>query len=332
MPMPVPMPSRRSFLLQGAGVAWAAGLAPGVAVAQGLPAARVLIGAPAGGAGDTFLRKVADKMRGGYAGSMIVDNRAGAGGQIALMATREAAGDGATMLMTPSTFFSLYPHTYKKLPYNPESDFALVSLMAYTNFGLAVGPMVPAEVGTLQEFLAWAKANPDKATYGSPAPGSVPHLVTAIAGHARGVELRHIPYKGSVPGIQDMRGGQIAAMSSPIGALVPHLQHGVRVLAVTGEARSPLLPQVRTYREQGVPIVGREWFGMVLPGSADAGVVSRVAAHLKLALQQPDVIEGAAQLGLEVASSTPQEMAQMVRADSDEWRVWVKRIGFSAES
>ena len=248
------------------------------------------------------------------------------------MATRDAAPDGATMLMSPSTFFSVYPHTYPKLPYNPETDFAPVSLLAFTNFGLAVGPLVPVSVRTLKDFLAWSKANPDKATYGSPAPGSVPHLIVAATGKLHNLDLRHVPYRGSVPGIQDMRGGQIAAMSSPIGALTPHLASGVRVLVVTGSGRSPLVPDVPTYREQGVPITGSEWFGMFLPGGAKPEVVTRLAAYLKLALQQKELIDGANQLGLEVASSTPQELTEMIHADNREWRVWVKRVGFTADS
>ncbi len=326
--------TRRHFL--EAGTAWSAVASAALfgtdALAQSPAVARLLIGAPAGGAGDTFLRKLADKMRGGFAASVIVENKPGAAGQIALMAARDAVADGTTLLMTPSTFFSVYPHTYAKLPYKPDTDFSPVSLLAYTNFGLAVGPLVPPSVKSLKDFLAWAKANPDKATYGSPAPGSVPHLIVAAVAKLNNVDLRHVPYKGSVPGLQDMRGGQIAAMSSPIGALLPHLASGVRVLAVTGSGRSVLVPDAKTYREQGVPITGREWFGMFLPGSAKPEVVTRVAAYLKLALQQKDVIDSASQLGLEVASSTPQELTDMIRADSDEWRVWVKKIGFTAES
>lgn len=303
------------------------------AQAQSLQVAKLMIGAPAGGAGDTFLRRVADKMRGTYAASVIVENKPGAAGQIALMATRDAAPDGATMLMTPSTFFSVYPHTYPKLPYQPDTDFAPVSLMAYTNFGLAVGPMVPASIRTLRDFMTWAKANPDQATYGSPAAGSVPHLILAAAATQFGAPLRHIAYRGSVPGLQDMRGGQIAAMSSPIGAIMPHIvPGGARVLSVTGSGRSVLLPDVPTYREQGLPIIGREWFGMFLPGTVKSEQVTRVAAYLKLALSQADLIEGANKLGLEVASSTPQELRDMIQADSKEWQVWVKKIGFKAEA
>lgn len=324
------MIDRRQCITLGAGAALALHQR---AWAQSLPMARLLIGAPAGGAGDSLLRRLAERMKGGYAANVIVENKPGAGGQIALMATREAAPDGSTMLMTPSTFFSLYPHTYRKLPYDPARDFKPVSLMAFTNFALAVGPAVPESVRTLEDFMAWARANPDKASYGSPAPGSVPHLIVAAAANQFGAPLRHVPYKGSVPGLQDMRGGHIAAMSSPIGAVVPHVQQGgARVLAVTGSARSPQLPQVPTYREQGLPIVGREWFGMFLPGKASPEAVAHAATQLKEALQHKDTLETAARLGLDIAVSTPQELTEMIRADSDEWQVWVRKIGFSADS
>lgn len=301
--------------------------------AQSPSVARLLIGAPAGGAGDTLLRKVADKMRGGYAPSVIVENKPGAAGQIALMAARDATPDGATMLMTPSTFFSVYPHTYSKLPYETDRDFTPVSLMAHTNFALAVGPLVPESVRNLRDFMEWSRANPDKATYGSPAAGAIPHLIVAAAAKQFNAPLRHVPYRGSVPGLQDMRGGQIAAMSSPIGAVTPHMvPGGARVLAVTGSGRSPLLPDIPTYREQGLPLIGREWFGMFLPAQVPSAVATRAAAYLKLALQQPDLVVDAAKLGLEVAASTPQDLRDMIRADSDEWKVWVKKIGFTAES
>jgi tripartite-type tricarboxylate transporter receptor subunit TctC len=129
-----------------------------------------------------------------------------------------------------------------------------------------------------------------------------------------------------------MRGGQIAAMSSPIGALVPHVQAGIRVLAVTGTERSALLPDVPIYRDFGLPLVGREWFGLFLPGKASPELVTRLSAQLRQVLGQKDLIDSANALGLEVASASPRELQDMIRADSDEWRVWVKRIGFTAES
>ncbi|MEK8028347.1 tripartite tricarboxylate transporter substrate-binding protein [Pseudaquabacterium rugosum] len=329
------MPDRRRWLQQAGALACPVPLlASPKAHALDAPAtARLLIGAPAGGAGDALLRRIADKLRGGYAPAVIVENKAGAAGQIALMAARDAAPDGATLLMSPSTFFSVYPHAYARLPYDPQADFMPVSLLAHTNFALVVGPKVPESVRTLADFMAWSRAHPDEATFGSPATGSVPHLVVACAAHQFKAPLRHVPYRGSVPGLQDLRGGQIAAMSSPIGAVLSHLvPGGARALAVTGAARSPLLPQVPTWREQGLPLVGREWFGMFLPARVPQAVATRTAAYLKLALQQSDLIDGGARLGLEVAASTPQELQAMIAADSAEWRVWIRRIGFSAEA
>lgn len=327
------MQRRREILLGGLSAACAPTLALAQAPAATPPAlVKLLIGAPPGGAGDTFLRRLAEKMRGSYAANVVVENKTGAAGQIALTATREAAPDGGTLLMTPSTFFSVYPHSYSKLPYTSK-DFEPVSLLAYTNFGLAVGPLVPESVKTFKDFVAWSKANPDKATYGSPAPGSVPHLIVAAAAQHFGVPLRHVPYRGSVPGIQDLRGGQIAAMSSPIGALLPHIvPGGVRVLAVTGAGRSTLLPQVPTYQEQGLPVIGREWFGLFLPAGVKPELLARANASVRQALQQPDLIDGATKLGLEVAGSTGAELGELIRQDSKEWEVWVKRLGFTAES
>ena len=325
------MVNRREALISGL----AGACLPGLLLAQNMTmpqAAKLVIGAPPGGAGDTFLRRLADKLRGAYAASVIVENKTGAAGQIALMATRDAAPDGATLLMTPSTFFSVYPHSYSKLPYSTQ-DFEPVSLLAYTNFGLAIGPLVPETVKTLADFMAWAKAHPELATFGSPAAGSVPHLIAAAAGQNFGAPLRHVPYRGSVPGLQDMRGGQIAAMSSPIGALLPHLgTGGVRVLAVTGSSRSSLLPQVPTYREQGLPVIGREWFGMFMPRGARPEVVVRAHTFIRQSLLQPDLVDGASKLGLEVASSTGAELQELIRQDSKEWEVWVKRLGFTAEA
>jgi tripartite-type tricarboxylate transporter receptor subunit TctC len=287
---------------------------------------------PAGGASDTLARIMADELQKRLGQNFVVENRTGAGGNIGMESGAKSAPDGSTLLMTPSTFFSVYPHSYSKLPYTTK-DFEPVSLLAYTNFGLAVGPQVPESVKTFKDFVAWSKVNPDKATYGSPAPGSVPHLIVAAASQHFGVPLRHVPYRGSVPGIQDLRGGQIAAMSSPIGALLPHIvPGGVRVLAVTGSGRSTLLPQVPTYQEQGLPIIGREWFGLFLPAGVRPELLARANTAVRQALQQPDLIDAATKLGLEVAGSSGAELQELIRQDSKEWEVWVKRLGFTAES
>jgi tripartite-type tricarboxylate transporter receptor subunit TctC len=325
--------NRRHFVMQAAAVAALGAALPLASAAELLALARILLGAPAGGAGDLMARRLADKLSGAYAAKVIIENKPGAGGQLAISALKESADDGSTLLLTPSSLLSIYPYTYAKLPYKPQEDLAPVSLAAYSNHALGVGPAVPASVKTLPEFLAWAKANPDKASYGSPASGSIPHLIMVVLAKQTGAPLRHIPYRGSTVGIQDLRGGQLAAMSSPVGAFLPHLASGqVRLLAVSGDQRSPFVPEVPTYRQLGHPITAREWYGFFVPAKTSPEVVARAAASLRVALSAPEVVDGIRQFGLEAAHSTPQQLAEMLKADNEEWRALVKSVGFTAES
>lgn len=148
-----------------------------------------------------------------------------------------------------------------------------------------------------------------------------------------GQELKHIPYRGSVPGIQDLLGGQISAMSSPVGDYLPYIKSGrLRVLAISGTSRSPFVPDVATYREQGVPITVREWSGVFLPGKANQQAVRRAAAYLQPALTSGDVVTSMAQVGLEVQASSSQALSDLLRADTEEWRRLIKQIGFTPES
>lgn len=326
------MTIRRHFLMQAGGTALLPWAAP-AAAADPLSLAKILLGAPAGGAGDLMARRLADKLTGGYASKVIVENKPGAGGQLAITALKDAADDGSTLLLTPSSLLSIYPYTYARLPYRPQEDLAPVSLAAYSNHALGVGPAVPASVKTLKDFIAWAKAHPDQASYGSPASGSIPHLIMVVLAKLTGTPLRHIPYRGSTQGLQDLRGGQLAAMSSPVGAFLPHLASGqVRLLAVSGDQRSPFVKDVPTYRQLGYPITAREWYGFFVPAKTRAAMVTRSAAYLRMALSSPDVAEGIRQFGLEAAHSTPQQLAEMLKADSQEWRSLIKTVGFTAES
>jgi tripartite-type tricarboxylate transporter receptor subunit TctC len=324
--------NRRHFVMQAGGLAlapWALGRAS----AAELSLAKVLLGAPAGGAGDLMARRLADKLGGAYASKVIVENRPGAGGQLAITALRDAPDDGSTLLLTPSSLLSIYPYTYAKLPYKPQEDLAPVSLAAYSNHALGVGPAVQASVKTLKDFLAWAKAHPDLASYGSPASGSIPHLIVVVLAKLTGTPLRHIPYRGSTQGLQDLRGGQLAAMSSPVGAFLPHLASGqVRLLAMSGDQRSPFVKDVPTYRQLGYPITAREWYGFFVPAKTRPAMVSRAAAYLRMALTAPEVVDGIRQFGLEAAHSTPQQLAEMLKADSQEWRSLIRTVGFTAES
>jgi tripartite-type tricarboxylate transporter receptor subunit TctC len=327
------MSTRRDFVKQSTALAaLAAGLSP-QARAQSLQMARIICGFPAGGTSDAMSRRLADKLRGNYATNVVVENKPGAGGQIGVTTLRDSPADGSTMLLTPSSMLSLYPYVYKSLPYKPLEDVQPASLACYFNHAFGVGPAVPQSVKTVKDFIAWAKANPEKANYGSPGAGSMPHLIGVMMGKFSGVDLKHIPYRGSAPGIQDLLGGQISSMSSPVGDYLPYVKSGrLRVLAISGTGRSPFLPEVATYRQQGFPISVREWYGVFLPGKAGPDVVRRAAAYLQPALAQPDLVSSMAQVGLEVQSSTPDRLGELLRADVEEWRRLIKQIGFTPES
>ena len=327
------MLNRRDFvrtagaLIALGGTAW-----PALVRSQGLDACKLVVGFPPGGTVDVLARRVADKLRGGYAKAAVVENKPGAAGQIGVITLKDSSPDGSVMLLTPSSMLSIYPYTYPKLQYKLE-DVAPVSVAAYINHGLAIGPAVPENVQTLKDFFAWARSNAEKASYGSPGAGSMPHLIGVLLAKASGIDLRHIPYRGAAPGVQDLLGGQISSFAGPIGDFIPHAKSGkLRVLAISGVQRSPFLPGAPTLRELGYSITMREWYGFFLPGKASPDTIRRASAGLQAALSQPDVVESGKQFGLEVESCSAPALAELLKADANEWRQLIREIGFTAES
>ncbi len=294
---------------------------------------RIITGFAAGGTSDTICRRLGTKLAPDYAKTAVVENRTGAGGQIAIQFVKAAAPDGATLLQTPTSMLTIYPHIYKKLPYDPIADLTPVSLGCVFDFGLAVGPAVPLSVKTVPEFLAWAKANPMGANFGSPAAGSTPHFIGALLGKSGGVELKHAAYRGTQPAMLDLLGSNISAVSGPIGDLTQHLPTGkVRILGVSGAKRSRFAPDVATYEEQGIKdMTHSEWFAFFLPAKASPEVVARLNAAMKSALVQKDVVDGLNGFGLEAMSSTPAELADLLKRDTAKWAPIVKAVGFTAE-
>jgi tripartite-type tricarboxylate transporter receptor subunit TctC len=306
---------------------------PLFAPAQEIDTARVLTGFPAGGTVDVVARRVADKLRGGYAKVTLVENKPGAGGRLAVEELKRSAADGKTLLITPAAMVTLYPHIYLRLPYGL-ADVTPVCGATSVVFGLGVGPAVPESVKSLKDFLGWAKANPKAASYGSPGAGSPPHLVGALLEKESGVDLTHVPYRGTVPGIQDLLGGQLTSFSGPIGDYLPHVKTGkLRVLATSGPKRSRFLPDVPTYTELGYKALEQvEWYGFFLPGKAAPELVQRLAAGIRAAMEAPDMADALAQYGLEVAVTTPAELARAVRDENAAWGPVIKRVGFTPES
>ncbi|MFE8646949.1 Bug family tripartite tricarboxylate transporter substrate binding protein [Sphingomonas sp. NCPPB 2930] len=295
---------------------------------------RIVTGFAAGGTSDNICRRVATKLSPDYAKAAVVENRTGAGGQIAIQYVKGQPADGTTVLQTPTSMLTIYPHIYKKLPYDVATDITPVSLGCIFDFGFAVGPSVPATVKNVQDFLAWAKAHPAGANFGSPAAGSTPHFIGALLGKNAGVDLKHAAYRGTQPAMLDLLGGNISAVSGPVGDINQHLASGkVRILSVSGAKRSRFAPDVPTLVEQGFQDMAfSEWFAFYLPPKAAPELVARLNAAFKTALAQKDVVDGLSTFGLEALSSTPAELAELVRKDTARWAPIVKSIGFTAEA
>jgi len=322
---------RRQLLLAGAGgiAAYATGLSP--ARSQTVPGtARVLVGFPAGGPSDVTARLVAEHLK-GYASATIVENRAGAGGRVAMDVLKNSAADGSVMVVTPAVAVTLYPHVYKSLSYSL-ADFAPVSTIHTTAMLLAVGPMVPAEVKTLADFIAWCKANPRQSSFGSPGAGSPLHFLGVMLGRGANFEYLHVPYQGTAPSVQALLGSQIASAISPIGAFVPHVKSGaLRALAFTGAKRSPLLPDVPTMTEAGYPqLEFAEWFGVFVPARTPAATVETLSSTIRTGLQTKEMLAGFTTMSVDAAGHTPADFARQIKADTDRWAPIVKESGFTA--
>lgn len=324
--------SRRQLIASSSAAALLATIGQN-AWAQALETTKVVAGFAPGGTADSVSRRVADKLQPAYAKSAVVENRTGAGGQIAVSFVKAALPDGATVLLTPMSMLGIYPHTYKKLPYDPVTDLTPVSAAATFDYGFAVGPMVPASVTSVPEFLAWCKANPTLANFGSPAAGSSPHFIGALLGRSANIDLRHVAFRGTQPAVLDMIGGQIAAVSGPSGDFAQQVAAGkCRLLSTSGAKRNKFTPGTPTLIEQGFKDMAfSEWFGFFLPAKAPLDVVQRLNTGIRSALASKDVIDSLAVQHLDVLPTSPAQLTAMLKADTELWAPIVKTIGFTAE-
>ena len=326
------MTTRRQ-LIQGAAAAglFASGL-PGLAQTR-VETLRIIVGFPPGGTTDAFARRVGDKLRGSYANAVIVDNKPGAGGQVGVTTLKNAPADGAHILYTPASMFTIFPHSFGKLPY-AFTDAVPIGLGHSTDHGFVVGPAVPETVRNLKDFIEWAKANPGKATIANPGSGSMPHLLAGRLAMLGGFQITNVPFAGSGPAIPQVLGGQVAGMSSPLGDLLQHHKSGkVRVLATSGPERSPYTPEVATYREQGQgELVVREWFGFFAPAGTPDAVRESLNSALRAAMAQQDLRDFVTPLAGHIEASTVADHAKRLAADSDMGRRLVSALGFKADS
>ena len=323
--------TRRAFLV--AASALALPLARSAAAQTTTKPLRIIVPFPAGGGTDVAARLIADKLRGNYAPAVIVENRVGASGRTGVEAVAHAAPDGTTLLFTPDFLMTVYPHSFRKLSYDPLADFTPIALIARSGLALAAGPALPAEVKTVRQYVDWARANPKQAFYATTAAGGTPHFVVVMLARDAGVALSPVHYKGGAPALQDLMGGQIAVSINPIGELLPQLPAGkIRVLAVTSAQRSKFLPDVPTMTESGFPnIVISPWLGFFAPGKTPPDMVKQLANGVTDATQHGEAQIGMLKLGMEPQAMSPLAFREIVRQDLERWAPIVKASGFAAE-
>jgi tripartite-type tricarboxylate transporter receptor subunit TctC len=313
--------------------ATAATLGPGLVRAQSAGNAFVVSGFPPGGMGDMVARPLTEKLRGRYAESLMLDSRPGAGGRIAVEYVKRAAPDGKTILQIPGSIMSLYPHIYSKLPYDPVADFQPVSTLCGYVYSFTAGPGLPAEIKTVADYIAWARANPKQALYGIPAAGSALHFAGMMLQRSAKFEFNSVPYRGGAPLLQDLLGGQVPVSFNVLGEVLPSIKTGkLRALALTSPKRSPFIPEVPTLVEQGYPDIAlQEWLGWFVPAKTPADVVKRLNTQVREGLQTPELQEALSKNALEAQYQSPEEFAAILKADIAHWGPIVKATGFKAE-
>lgn len=291
---------------------------------------KILVGFPPGGSADVIARLLAEKLRLSLGQNVIVDNKPGAGGRVALGEVRRAAPDGQTLVLSPSGALVIQPWLYANLGYDPVKDFTAISRVTTFDFAVTAGPGAPP--GDLKTVLAWMKTNPGKANYATSGAGTVPHFAGQLLGQASGVPMTHVAYRGGAPAAQDLIGGQVPLMVDTASETIEHHKAGkVRILAVTGEQRSKALPDVPTLRELGIDVAADAFFGLYGPAGMAPDVVARIDRAVADALRTPEVQEKITAFGLVASHAGAATLAAMQAAHLKRWEAPIKASGFKAE-
>ncbi|KQR60780.1 tripartite tricarboxylate transporter substrate binding protein [Acidovorax sp. Leaf160] len=321
--------SRRGLLAAAAACA----LWPALAAAQAFPTKPITIIVPfaAGGTTDILARIIAQGLTAELGQSVVVDNRAGAGGNIGGQAAARSAADGYTLFMGTVGTHAINAALYKKMPFDPVKDFAPLTRVANVPNLLVANPAQPFK--TVQELIAYAKANPGKINFGSSGSGSSIHLSGELFKSMAKVDMQHVPYKGSAPAVTDLLGNQIAIMFDNMPSAIQHVRSGkLRAIAVTTAKRSPELPDVPTIAEAGVPgYEATSWFGMFAPAATPAPVVGQLNKALVKVLAQPDIKKKINEQGAETAGETPEQFAAFIQQESVKWGKVVRESGASVD-
>jgi tripartite-type tricarboxylate transporter receptor subunit TctC len=317
---------RRQFTALAA----AASLMP-LAHAQADKTLKVLVGFPPGGSIDIVSRVLAEKMKDDLKVNIVIENRAGAGGRVAADLLKASPADGSVVMITPIVVPVLAPLVFSKLNYNPATDFAPVGHVCNFNFALSVPASLP--VKNVAEFVTWLKANPQKANFGSPAPGSLPHFFGEMLSRDAKADMVHVPFAGGSALMNALMGGQVSAgIDVLLEALEAHKSGKVRILATSGDKRSAVLPDVPTFKESGFPnIVASGWFAMYAPAKTPAASIEAINRALNKALTHPEVLDRFGKLALEAGGGSAADLTKLEQASTARWAPVVKATGFRAD-
>lgn len=293
---------------------------------------RIVVGYPPGATSDALTRVIAEHMQRTLKQSVIVENKAGAGGRIANEWVKAAPPDGNTLLMTPVATMAIFPHSYAgRLRYDPFKDFTPVAHLSNFQIGLGVAAKVPAK--TLREYVAWVKSDPEKnGYYGSAAPGSIPHFFGVMFAKTAGLDLTHVPYKGTAAAMTAVAGGEISAIST-VAADIRALVTGgtARLLAVAGDRRDESFPEVPTFRELGYDLVAKPWYGLFAPAGTPAAAVNRVSKAAIAAVNDPALHKRLVEMGLEPTGQGPDRLAAALKEDFERWGPPIRASGFKGD-
>jgi tripartite-type tricarboxylate transporter receptor subunit TctC len=308
----------------------AAGLLP-TAHAQSDKTLKVLVGFPPGGSIDIVARVLAEKMKDDLKVNIVIENRAGAGGRVAADLLKASPADGSVVMITPIVVPVLAPLVFSKLNYNPATDFAPVGHVCNFNFALSVPASLP--VKNVAEFVTWLKANPQKANFGSPAPGSLPHFFGEMLSRDAKADMVHVPFAGGSALMNALMGGQVSAgIDVLLEALEAHKSGKVRILAISGDKRSAVLPDVPTFKESGFPnIVASGWFAMYAPAKTPTASIEAINRALNKALTHPEVLDRFGKLALEAGGGSAADLTKLEQASTARWAPVVKATGFRAD-
>ena len=289
---------------------------------------RIIVPQTPGGASDALARMVGQKLSERWGQPVVIENRAGAGGNIGMDAVAKAPGDGYTLLMSYVGSHAINPSIYKKLPFDPEADFVAVATLANVPFVAAINAAVP--VANMKALAAYT-ARP--LSFGSAGNGSVNHLLGEMFNTASGSKMQHVPYKGAAPALTDLISGQIQVVFTSLPSVAQHIRSGtVKGLAVTGSKRATAFKDIPTIAESGYPgFVINPWFGLFASKGTPASIAQQINADVKKVMEDKELLDKFAALGAEPFETTPQQFAAMLHADIQTWAAVVKSSGATAD-